>query len=433
MAKKRKPLYTRKSQIERLEERAMLTAEHVFAQFAGEISNPDEIVQIPISVNPSDFDLQGGRVLLGFQVETPESGISHSKWGSEFGSSVVEDGMGADLDANGVVNGADFLQLQRTGAVSASSSGLDPAAVATLDSSQSLLEPVFSSDDTFLSTNSIALTELSFGDYTIQVSSENGTTGAFVLNVFLVGDADGNGTVERADHTAIAGVYGSTLVDTGEYFEEADSNLDGRITTFDRSMWNRNRNDVTSVDLLSLMLDSQPDSSNVPALALTGSTIPGQIIELDTNDDGLFDDGMATADGAGAFSFDITLVDGVNSIAVRVQDSFGQQQTSSLTIELITSSGPLEPAFDLATESDDGNVGDQSTSEQFVTLRGQTDPNTTVELLEIESTTISDASGAFTFYAVPLLLGQNEFTAIATDTNKHVILLPTNAHPCTQR
>jgi RHS repeat-associated protein len=79
------------------------------------------------------------------------------------------------------------------------------------------------------------------------------------------------------------------------------------------------------------------------------------------------------------------------------------------------STAPTQPTFNLDAASDSGVIGDRQTQLGTVTLAGQTAANTTVTLQQGNTVTTSDSSGKFTFANVPLVIGGNSFTAIATD------------------
>ncbi|MCI0464570.1 MAG: peptidylprolyl isomerase [Gemmataceae bacterium] len=76
--------------------------------------------------------------------------------------------------------------------------------------------------------------------------------------------------------------------------------------------------------------------------------------------------------------------------------------------------GPTEPTFSLDPAFDTGTQGDDQTTLGTIALVGQTDPNTPVTLNETGASTTSDESGAFTFTDVPLAVGSNTFTVVAT-------------------
>ena len=53
---------------EPLESRLLLAGNNTFAQFVGEIPDPAVGAEVPITLNPSDFTLPGGRANLGFHL-----------------------------------------------------------------------------------------------------------------------------------------------------------------------------------------------------------------------------------------------------------------------------------------------------------------------------------------------------------------------------
>ena len=71
---------------------------------------------------------------------------------------------------------------------------------------------------------------------------------------------------------------------------------------------------------------------------------------------------------------------------------------------------PVTPTVGLATASDTGTVGDDTTDLATVTLTGTTTPGATVRLLGRTTTTKADATGAYSFAGVKLTTGANDFT-----------------------
>ncbi|HEX3148896.1 MAG TPA: SdrD B-like domain-containing protein [Gemmataceae bacterium] len=71
---------------------------------------------------------------------------------------------------------------------------------------------------------------------------------------------------------------------------------------------------------------------------------------------------------------------------------------------------PETPTIALATASDTGTVGDNSTSLASVTLNGTTSPGATVRLVGRTTTTTADSAGAYSFAGVPLTTGVNNVT-----------------------
>ena len=76
---------------------------------------------------------------------------------------------------------------------------------------------------------------------------------------------------------------------------------------------------------------------------------------------------------------------------------------------------PDRPVFDLEPDSDTGTLGDGQTSRSIVTLVGLTTPGAVLQLPFNGDTTIADVHGMFAFLNVPLALGDNPFTVVATN------------------
>jgi len=313
----------------------MLSAEHVIAHFQGQISGDARLVDIPIFIDSSDFALQGGKVLLGFHLQAPGAEVSYAKWKSEFGQTAPVAGAGADLNADGMVDAADYTMLRRSGATFGSTSWLDPAAVTVRKSNGEVVAPLVKADDIFGFMNSLAVVELTAGSFALELGAQHDTTGDYLLDVFLVGDVDGSGLVDTSDHEIIVSAYGAKY-GSDNYVLEADANLDGRITAFDRSAWQRNREDATTVTPLFVNLNSVPAIVDTPQLNLSGTTSPGLTVDIDADNDGEFDDGGVVADDQGVFAFEIGLAVGSNTLSARASDSFGQHQTASVEVTRTT-------------------------------------------------------------------------------------------------
>ena len=79
------------------------------------------------------------------------------------------------------------------------------------------------------------------------------------------------------------------------------------------------------------------------------------------------------------------------------------------------STPPAQPVFDLDVNSDTAPLGDAMTNNATVNFVGQTDPNVSVTLEQTGAFAKSNANGLFVFFNVPLTLGDNPFTTIATN------------------
>jgi len=173
-----------------LESRKMLSAGNI-AEFVGWVDGPDEAEHFEVSVSPEAISLKREAGLFGLQVT--------ARSGSDFDADVVR------------------------------VTGPDGQAVASK----------YSRSDVAGGTDSVAIFELAAGDHIFSVIGEEDSWGPFQLDVFLVGDANGDHVVDSADARLIRSSYGAES-GQDEYCLAADANLDGRITAFDLTQWKRN-------------------------------------------------------------------------------------------------------------------------------------------------------------------------------------------------
>lgn len=108
-----------------------------------------------------------------------------------------------------------------------------------------------------------------------------------------------------------------------------------------------------------------------------------------------------------------TIPDGAHTLHLVAADAAGNTSTFDLTFTLDTLAPGVTLALDPTTDSPP--PGDNQTTFPLVVLRGQTDPNTAVTLVQTGATTTSSATGAFQFNDVAVAVGANTFTARATD------------------
>jgi cyclophilin family peptidyl-prolyl cis-trans isomerase len=150
-------------------------------------------------------------------------------------------------------------------------------------------------------------------------------------------------------------------------------------------------------------------STNFASVTLTGTTTPGATVRI------VGRTGTTTADASGAYFFsNVPLTTGTNSFTVNASNPGGTKSTTA-TITRVDAP-PTVPTLILAAASDTGTAGDSSTSLATVTLTGTTTAGAAVTLIETGATTTANASGAFTFTGVPLVVGANTFTARATNS-----------------
>ncbi len=211
---------------------------NVFAQLQGDINQPADIEPFNIEIASQDFNLASGSVNLGFHVL-------------------------ADVN-----------------------SSLDPDTVEIRDSAGNVITPLIGNANVG-GGDSVVVADLPLGVYDLMVGGENNTTGAFNIDVYLVGDANGDRTVDRADQRRGFLSFGRTPGQAG-FAPDADANLDGRITSLDIAFMTRNLGDSTTLDPLDLSLDIAPPAaageaagrgrSKTPRPHQQGNTPPGGVV-----------------------------------------------------------------------------------------------------------------------------------------------------------
>jgi RHS repeat-associated protein len=278
--------------IERLEDRLLLDGSNIFAQFSGALRSAGDAQTIPITLKASDFTLATSSTVLSFQLKA------------------------------------------------APGSSLDPAAVQIANASGATITPRFTNADFSNNSQSVMLASLPLGNYTLTVRGDRGTSGAFQLNVFLAGDADGNFQVDTTDGNTIRNITGSVAGD-GRYLVNADTNLDGLISSFDYTQWRANVGNGTALRPLYVTLQlppgltTLPDGSPVTAsqnITVHGTTRRNTRVNLETGSDGQFDEGSTISDAAGSFAFTVSLDAGLNVLQARAADSFGQTAIASVQV-----------------------------------------------------------------------------------------------------
>jgi len=355
-----------------LENRTLL-ANNVFAQFDGLVPDSFSKQRISIVLTPSDFSLRGGSTVLGFHLEAAQG------------------------------------------------SSLDPAAVQIHTADGTLVTPKYVNSDLDGNTQSLALAALTYGAYTLDIAGDRGTSGAFHLDIFLAGDANGDRQVNLADGQLIESLYGTTSASTN-YSQEADANLDGRIDSFDYTQWRTNLGDFTSLNPLTLTADLSPSPASLPdgtlvtnvsTVQVVGITNPGFTVGLETGNDTNFDEGSGTADAGGQFSIPVTLAEGANTLRLQVQDGFGQQRTVLIpvirdsTAPSVTLVGPSSGLVTNTNLSVTGTVEDAGSGVAML-------------LPQVDGVTFSpipfDASGHFSFTTALALDGSADGTHTVTLT-----------------
>lgn len=109
------------------------------------------------------------------------------------------------------------------------------------------------------------------------------------------------------------------------------------------------------------------------------------------------------------------LAEGMHTLNLFAMDQLGNTSSIVEVPFTLDTMGPSITSFELDPAFDSDPLGDDATNQDLITLIGQTDPHTMVELLETGATTISDATGTFSFDNLSLFNGPNFFTVEAVD------------------
>ena len=137
---------------------------------------------------------------------------------------------------------------------------------------------------------------------------------------------------------------------------------------------------------------------------------------VDGNDSALFAAALGSALGGANFSLAVD-INGDGKVDQEDEVILASDYGFTATTVTAPSTPPAQPVFNLDVSSDTPPVGDGMTSDATVTLVGETDPNVTVVLQPTGATTTSNPNGLFAFFGVPLSLGANSFTAVATNAD----------------
>jgi RHS repeat-associated protein len=309
---------------ELLEDRVLLDAANIFARFRGTLVKPGDAQQIAITLRAADFTLATASPVLGFELVAPPG------------------------------------------------SKLNPAVVQITRPDNTTVTPRATTSGLAGNTESLNLSALSYGTYTVNVSGAQGTAGAYQLNVFLAGDVNGDFKVDTTDGSTIAAMMGAKAGDA-KYRVEADSNLDGVITSFDYTQWRANVGVATPLRPLNVTLALPGGLYQLPngtvvtgnsTIVVGGKTGAGDAVALETGSDGGFDEGQTTADSGGSYSFTTSLQPGTNTLQVRARDTFGQVAYASVGVSLdtqapaVTLTSPTAPVTTNANVTLTGQVTD---------------------------------------------------------------------------
>lgn len=191
------------------------------------------------------------------------------------------------------------------------------------------------------------------GPLTILVSGQHHSAGTYETDTTLVGDVNGDGTVNLADLQSFAGAY-ETVPGDPKYNLAADFNHDGIVNQVDAKALMENMSPLTPAVPLQLVMNLLPaDQAQYAApknsggstfkkdITIEGHTMPGSIVlEDDSRGYYKWDGGAIATDANGNFSVTETNSQGVNTYNFLVIDPFGRQLIRSYPVFWIPFAAP---------------------------------------------------------------------------------------------
>jgi hypothetical protein len=191
------------------------------------------------------------------------------------------------------------------------------------------------------------------GTLTILVSGQHHSAGTFETDTTLVGDINGDGTVNLSDLQAFASAYLSVPGDPN-YNLAADFNQDGIVNQVDAKALMQNMPPLTPDVPLQLVMNLSPadqvhyaapknsgGSTMKKVVTIEGHTMPGSIVLLDNSSANYKWEGGAVATNAeGNFTVTETNTSGVNTYNFLVISPYGQQLIRSYPVFWIPFAAP---------------------------------------------------------------------------------------------
>ena len=299
-----------------------------------------------------------------------------------------------------------------------SGGSLNPAAVQITNSGGSSITPIYSNTGLASNSQSIFLATLPYGTYTLSVSGVQGTSGPFSLAVFLAGDVNGDRKVDISDGLLMRQLNGSAA-GGATYTAAADFNLDGKISSFDYTQWNRNVGVQLSTPPATpappVFDPNTPNSGGVTAITtptFDGTAPFGDTVEL-LNGSAVL--GTANVNANGTWSITSSaLSNGQYNLTAEVIDGFQNTSPASAPLSVtINTQPPAAPAFALSTADDP--TGSGQTMHNVVALVGQSSPGVQVSLASQNLTTTAGVDGTFTLHGAVLSLGADSLTLTANN------------------
>lgn len=329
-----------------------------------------------------------------------------------------QDTVAFEVDPNSYhVNGSgkiDFVLI-----MSSDNSSVDPGLISVDVNGTGSASNTTRRPDTAGSKASIELVTLTPGKYNISVSGEHKTVGAYKLDVFLAGDANGDYKVDAAD-TALIGQLANKKIGDETYSAAADVDRNGVINGGDKQRADANLGATAPVpdggsgeenplelslpmDALQLVNASTTAFNNPNGLRFS---LTGASFDLTAADVVLTNNGVRVSAGAititdHLLTANITLANGRNDVSLKAYDTEGRPVyfngtlwagVSPLTVRLINPDGTTftNGGVVTATLSDDTTVTAQVTAVNGVA----TFPNMPARTILIKATGAGNETGS---------------------------------------
>jgi hypothetical protein len=292
---------------EQLETRELLTGgNNTFAIIPGTVSTANGTTAITFTISPSNFTLPRRALTLGIDVVAASG-------------STIKPLIASVDDPHGNLIPQTFHSIYDP--------HLSHYAVASGEGTSAVLTPVtlYPHGQTKPAT------------YTVNVEAVGKTSGDFLLGFYLPGDANGDGTVNKADLQIVKSEQG-VRSSSPNYNFYADANRDGRIGKIDLAYTLQNQGVSTNVatfieanyDTSNDISPLTPRTTNIPTAHFTGTATPGATITYAQTANQV-PSTTTTADASGNYSITVPLAVGSNTFQVTSKDAFGQTITGALS------------------------------------------------------------------------------------------------------
>lgn len=302
---------------ESLETRQLMTggAGSIFAIIPGEVAAASGHAELRSAINPANFEMPSGRMVLGIDV-APSSGSTVTP------KVQVVDG-DATIQTRGVMRSfySPFIKDNKVVANAPTSAVLVPITV-----------------------NPRA--EVPAGEVKARITAEDQSTGKFLAGYYLPGDANGDGTVDLSDREIVRSTLGA-VAGQASYQFDADANRDGRVDSTDMKivMMNQgvkvNVRPIASANLHEVSDSGTRDRRTVyQDVTFVGEATPGATVTL-SEITGRADAISTTVGADGKYSARVSLAEGENKFELHVRDAFGQDIRGE--IAAVTYLPPLVP------------------------------------------------------------------------------------------